>query len=66
MKKWSEIKEQIECIDGWDCSNTEIVDALQALFEWLDNYFYGEWRLRNPNYNREHRRKKKLANRSKN
>ena len=44
MKKWSEIKKTINSLDPWDENPGLTAVALQELFEWLDNWFYGEWR----------------------
>ena len=42
MKKWIEIKEQVELMSAWECSNYELAVILKDLVEWLDDRFYGE------------------------
>ena len=46
MKKWTEIKEEINSIDTYDCAPGEVAQALQELTAWLNEYFYGERRNR--------------------
>ena len=42
MRTFAEIKEKIDCLDPYDCSTGQLVDALQELTDWMEVVFCGD------------------------